>query len=240
MKPSEQKSHSVIFTSVNPPESQEETDLLEPIRIVPVNRRQKLDPTARLNYAKLYTIEYNVEVWFIGHIDPGSEQQLVDDYNSIHTLLPDRRKAKSRTGKETKNLRRNDFGSRDASTHSPSISTAADRFPQSFPVSPGPEDTESFDTFPGPQYTPSIIHPSSPSSYQSSYSQQPPDTSEYSARPQTTSYTGSSRRQKSHLPPFNQPHASSSNYVAGSQRNYPSSSSYQPTAYERDDDLDDE
>lgn len=99
MKPSQQKSHAIIFTSDEAPEPQpEEKRLLQPIRILPINRRQKLDSAARLNYAKLYTIEHNVKVWFIGQVHPKSEHQLVKDYNSIHQLLPDRRKTKPRGG----------------------------------------------------------------------------------------------------------------------------------------------
>ena len=33
-----------------------------PIRITTSNPRHKLDPTSRLNYAKPYTVEYNVKV----------------------------------------------------------------------------------------------------------------------------------------------------------------------------------
>jgi len=54
----------------------------------PIDSRQKLDPTARLNYAKVYTVEYNVKVWFIGEIHPRSEPQLAMDFNRVHPPLP--------------------------------------------------------------------------------------------------------------------------------------------------------
>ena len=59
--------------------------------MVPVNARHKLDSKSRILYSKLYTVEYNVKVWFIGKIDKKSEMQLVSDYNKIHPPLGDRR-----------------------------------------------------------------------------------------------------------------------------------------------------
>src|SRR4051812_29040580 len=200
MKHSKQKSHSMIFTSNEPPNSQEEeNNLLKPIRIIPVNRRQKLDPDARLNYAKLYTIEYNVQVWFIGHIHPDSEQQLVDDYNSIHTLLPDRRKPTHPQNKESRNSR-SDFSSIDTSMYSHYSTT--DGYSQHFQDNLMPQPSErsepsrSLDSYSEPYISPqkeyttsSNIHASYPSSYKpSSFVQQPPEISEYSTGPQVTSY----------------------------------------------------
>lgn len=58
-----------------------------PIRVVPVSGRHKLDKASRLNYAKVYTIEYNVKVWFIGKIHSTSEDKIVADYNATHPPL---------------------------------------------------------------------------------------------------------------------------------------------------------
>jgi hypothetical protein len=49
--------------------------------------RDRLDDASRLNYAKQYTIEYNVKVWFIGSIFSDFEWQLRTDYNRIHPPL---------------------------------------------------------------------------------------------------------------------------------------------------------
>jgi hypothetical protein len=50
------------------------------------NPRDKLDPNSRMNYAKVYTVEHNVKVLFIGRIAPKYEQQVVIDYNHIHSI----------------------------------------------------------------------------------------------------------------------------------------------------------
>lgn len=59
----------------------------KPIRVEPAGPRHKLDDASRLNYAKTYTVEYNVKVWFIGKIHTKSEWQLVTDYNRTHPPL---------------------------------------------------------------------------------------------------------------------------------------------------------
>ena len=58
--------------------------------MIPDNPREKLDPASRMNYAKIYTVEHNVKVYFIGRIAPKYEQQVVIDYNRIHEPLADR------------------------------------------------------------------------------------------------------------------------------------------------------
>jgi hypothetical protein len=61
-----------------------------PIRVEPISHRHKLDSASRLNYAKPYTVEYNVKVWFIGKVYPSSEWQLEADYNAFHPNLKSR------------------------------------------------------------------------------------------------------------------------------------------------------
>jgi hypothetical protein len=60
------------------------------IRMIPDSPREKLDSASRMNYAKIYTVEHNVKVYFIGRIAPKYEQQVVVDYNRIHEPLADR------------------------------------------------------------------------------------------------------------------------------------------------------
>jgi hypothetical protein len=55
--------------------------------MVPKYPNLKLDAASRLNYAKIYTIEYNVKVRFIGRIHPDSFWQVAADYNAIHPQL---------------------------------------------------------------------------------------------------------------------------------------------------------
>jgi hypothetical protein len=55
----------------------------------PRTHRDELHPTSRLNYAKTFTVEYNVKVNFIGKIHKDSVKDFVRDYNQTHTSLPD-------------------------------------------------------------------------------------------------------------------------------------------------------
>jgi Family of unknown function (DUF6590) len=41
--------------------------------------REKLDPASRINYAKMYTIEYNVKVFFIGSVHHKQRHQVLAD-----------------------------------------------------------------------------------------------------------------------------------------------------------------
>ena len=91
-----QRSHAIIYTSEHAPKPKEhETKLLRPIYVKPATPREKLDRAARLNYAKLYTIEHNVKVWFIGKVASKFEKQLIDDYNKINKPLSDPRAARN-------------------------------------------------------------------------------------------------------------------------------------------------
>ena len=50
----------------------------------PENNSHKLDPASRVNYAKVYTVEHNVKVQFIGALTRNAQAQLIADYNSQH------------------------------------------------------------------------------------------------------------------------------------------------------------
>jgi hypothetical protein len=73
----------------------------EPIRVEVLDLSYKLDPMSRLNYAKLYTVEHNVKVLFIGKIAKKYEQKVVDAYNLTHQPLPDRPDQTAGTTDET-------------------------------------------------------------------------------------------------------------------------------------------
>ncbi len=59
----------------------------QPLKIVTKNPRHKLADTSRLNYAKTYTVEYNVKVWFIGNVDKDFMWHLITDFNQVHPPL---------------------------------------------------------------------------------------------------------------------------------------------------------
>jgi hypothetical protein len=73
----------------------------EPIRVEVIDPANKLDPMSRLNYAKLYTVEHNVKVFFIGKIAKSNEQKVVNAYNATHLPLPDRPDQPAGTTDET-------------------------------------------------------------------------------------------------------------------------------------------
>ena len=69
--------HAIIYTGKHAPEEVEGERKLHktPIRVKEETARHKLSPESRLNYAKVYTIEHNTRVCFIGAIHADSEQR---------------------------------------------------------------------------------------------------------------------------------------------------------------------
>jgi hypothetical protein len=83
--------HAIIYTGKSPVILDGEQITKRSIQMESNNKRHgKLDETSRINYAKLYTVEHNVKVHFIGKIAAKHEQRIVTDYNLTHRPLPDR------------------------------------------------------------------------------------------------------------------------------------------------------
>jgi hypothetical protein len=80
------RDHTIIYTEKPVYFSGEKKKGLTktPIRMKADNSRHKLLPESRLNYAKMYTVEHNVKVWFIGEIHENSRNQLAADYREMH------------------------------------------------------------------------------------------------------------------------------------------------------------
>jgi len=57
---------------------------MKPIRIDVKNPADKLDKMSRLNFAKVYTVEHNVKVYFIGRVAKNYEQAVVVAFNAAH------------------------------------------------------------------------------------------------------------------------------------------------------------
>lgn len=80
--------HAVVYSSKRegPYYLEREKGLMtkHPIRIEVVNTSHKLDPLSRLNYAKLYTVEHNVKVLFIGKVARSYERDVKHGYNETH------------------------------------------------------------------------------------------------------------------------------------------------------------
>jgi len=77
--------HAIIYTSEEPPPTLQGEPKLhkKAIRVRSETPREKLSPDSRLNYAKVYTIEHNVEVCFIGRIHESSEHTFRTDFERI-------------------------------------------------------------------------------------------------------------------------------------------------------------
>jgi hypothetical protein len=52
-----------------------------PIKMIPKSPRDKLEAASRINYAKIYTVEHNVKVCFIGEIAEDSLRRLITDFD---------------------------------------------------------------------------------------------------------------------------------------------------------------
>ncbi|MCJ1329212.1 hypothetical protein MMC10_005890 [Thelotrema lepadinum] len=55
----------------------------KPIRMLPDTLEEGLAPTTRLDYGKIYTVECNFGVSFIGNVDPEDLPTVVSDFNSV-------------------------------------------------------------------------------------------------------------------------------------------------------------
>lgn len=78
--------HAIIYMSDNdrdkPPRMVRGENLTkDPIRVQPKTPRDKLEPVSRINYAKIYTVEHNVKVFFIGHIPTTFRNKLMTDFD---------------------------------------------------------------------------------------------------------------------------------------------------------------
>ncbi|KAH8752618.1 hypothetical protein BGZ57DRAFT_912532 [Hyaloscypha finlandica] len=82
--------HAIIYSGRKPVAFRGEKEkglVMKSIKITPDNPRHIVDDASRLNYAKTYTVEYNVKVWFIGKVSSDSEWQVRTDYNRVHPPL---------------------------------------------------------------------------------------------------------------------------------------------------------
>jgi len=76
-------SHAIIYTE-KPLLMKGEKELAkQPIRVKPFSPQYKLEDASRLNYAKAYTVEYDVKVWFIGEVHQDSIWKLIAACNEI-------------------------------------------------------------------------------------------------------------------------------------------------------------
>ncbi|KAE8447978.1 hypothetical protein EG329_009901 [Mollisiaceae sp. DMI_Dod_QoI] len=76
--------HAIIYTGAKPPAPLPgESSLLESVQVTGKTPRDMLLPESRINYAKIYTVEHNVKVFFIGWIAEGSQRRVVTDFDAV-------------------------------------------------------------------------------------------------------------------------------------------------------------
>jgi hypothetical protein len=78
------ETHALIYTGDKPPKQidGEEKLGLRPIQVIPKTARDKLNITSRINYAKIYDVEYDLKVLFMGHIAPPFQHHLLTDFEA--------------------------------------------------------------------------------------------------------------------------------------------------------------
>ncbi|KAL2069488.1 hypothetical protein VTL71DRAFT_14167 [Oculimacula yallundae] len=82
--------HTIIYSEKKPVYIKGEKEkgmTKKPIKIR-CSPRHKLDESSRLDYAKTYTVEYNVKVDFIGKVEKESEGYLTAEFKSTHPVIP--------------------------------------------------------------------------------------------------------------------------------------------------------
>jgi hypothetical protein len=84
-----QAHHHAIIYSDRQVEYKGENLTKRAIRVEMTTSKEKLDEASRINYAKAYTIEYNVKVLFIGRVHHKHRHQLLADYQNSMGLYSD-------------------------------------------------------------------------------------------------------------------------------------------------------
>ena len=76
--------HAIIYTGGKVPKEVEGEKKLhnKAIRVHPESSQHKLAPESRVNYAKMYTVEHNTKVCFIGKIHQESKSRFLATWKS--------------------------------------------------------------------------------------------------------------------------------------------------------------
>jgi hypothetical protein len=83
--------HAIIYTGRKPPKpkskelpkSRKEQGMRRPIRVRKFLATDKLDEMARINYAKIYSVEHNVKVYEFGVVHKDDEVHLIHDFYDV-------------------------------------------------------------------------------------------------------------------------------------------------------------
>lgn len=77
--------HAIIYMGKRAPRPLygEDGMVKQPLRVHAITKRDTLSPESRINYGKVYTVEYGVAVHFIGKVKDENLTQLLNDFNSV-------------------------------------------------------------------------------------------------------------------------------------------------------------
>lgn len=184
------KYHAVIYTGKKPVTFDGEKTKglkMSPIKMVPISSRHKLDNASRLNYAKQYTVEHNVKVWFIGEVSQDSEDQLVEDYNKTNPPMEiGKGRSKGKIVEEEEENYDGQTSNQAYSAYSNVASASYSGYPAASPYTQ-PATGYSYGSSTNPQYTTTTPgytgydQPEAAASYFGSQPQQQSEASSYSA-----------------------------------------------------------
>jgi hypothetical protein len=84
---SKPEDHAIIYTGDRPPKLLKGEYNLghDPIRVEPKTPRDKLEADSRINFAKIYTVEHNVKVFFIGKVAESSRRKFMTAFDNVNT-----------------------------------------------------------------------------------------------------------------------------------------------------------
>jgi hypothetical protein len=76
--------HAIVYMDdAKPKRLKDESKLSkDAIQVIRRSPRDKLEPDSRINYAKMYTVEHNVKVLFIGKLAKESEKRFMIDFDA--------------------------------------------------------------------------------------------------------------------------------------------------------------
>ena len=87
--------HAIIYTGSEPPPALPretprtgEDPMGAPIRVIPIHRSYKMEPTSRINFYKPYTVEHNVKVFHFGQVPPDDRWKLEAQFRKAWDLSP--------------------------------------------------------------------------------------------------------------------------------------------------------
>lgn len=84
-----QPEHHAAIYSEKAVTYKDENLTLRSVMVEMFEKREKLDDMSRINYAKVYTIEYNVKVLFIGRVIKDHIARLLGDYQATVHPYPE-------------------------------------------------------------------------------------------------------------------------------------------------------